>query len=195
MVRFKVSGPRQSLNGAISYEDFNLFRQFIYYHSPVFQRAIEKDNLQCVEVDDTDPKAFSLFVRWIYTQDISTGGKEWLPCAELVELWMLADFAQIPTLQDCALKALEDLSNSRNQLPVEMFERVWRKTKKGSTLRTYMINALIEEERVDRQGYPREVLEELFGVLVEKKAVKDGGFVWKADAPALISSDQMFFPI
>lgn len=175
--------------------EYTLYKRFVCYHSPVFEKAIEQEKLERIDIHDTDPEAFNIFVRWIYTQDIFCEGKAWPSCENLIELWMLAELARIPALQSRVLQVLEVSRKGGMQLPVQMFDRVWKKTEEGSALRRYIVEALIEEKRVDQQGYPRELLNDLVKVLLEKSADVEGGFVWKRDASALVSSDQIFFPI
>lgn len=95
-------------------EKFIVHQEFLTYHPPYFAAALEgnfdKASTKIVELYHTTAGAFGLFVRWIYTKDIShetdsltldkTDSGVRLKVAEnihsrkrdLVDLWILADY-------------------------------------------------------------------------------------------------------
>jgi hypothetical protein len=72
MVRFHIHDN----TGGKSYD---VYKRFVFYHPPIFSGQNRE-----VELQDTSPCAFDIFVRWLYTQNIFSGRTSWPSCEELI---------------------------------------------------------------------------------------------------------------
>lgn len=87
-----------------------MHKDFICYYSPFFRAAFNspfiEGQTQTMEFTDTNPYIFGLFVRWIYSQDLKGCQENPELAPYLVELWILADIALIPQLQNHIMRIL-----------------------------------------------------------------------------------------
>jgi len=138
---------------------FLVHKDFLCYYSPYFagalrEGAFKESETQTVELDHADVEAFGLLVTWLYTQKIPItisplpkGGKDddddkpsW---NALVHLWILADYLQIPMLQNSAMDEVLRKQERLEKLPSETFLIIYENTGPGSFLRKVMVDLIV----------------------------------------------------
>jgi hypothetical protein len=93
-----------------------------------------------MEFTDTEPIIFGLFVLWLYTQDLDGYYENPELALNLVKLWILADIALIPRLQNHIVGILCGYSKEWCPSPKTILT-VYAKTCPGSALRKLVIKA------------------------------------------------------
>jgi hypothetical protein len=96
---------------------YTIHKDLLCYHSPYFHRALNGSfvdaSRQEVELENVQPDVFGLFVHWIYRAKI--GEKrfndpkdstivEQTTDEQLIKLWSLADYLQVPKLQNAVVE-------------------------------------------------------------------------------------------
>ncbi|TVY92072.1 hypothetical protein LAWI1_G004279, partial [Lachnellula willkommii] len=164
-------------------EKFTVYKKFICYYSPFFNVAFNKlnglfveDKSQTVDFEDTTPKAFSIFVRWLYRQSIRDN-RGALPQAHLLaRLWILSDKLLSVGVQNAAIEGLCEKGWFGNNGSVAEISYVYKNTKAGSPLRQLLIDqithkapytALAKALTSKVQDFPNEMLVDL--ILAQKK--------------------------
>jgi len=89
------------------------------------------------------PKAFNIFINWLYTQEIKdVDGK--IPVQDrLYELWILADRFLIPKLQNKAMSYIRGVKTRYGPLSAPCAGWVYLNTAKGSPLRDCVADVLV----------------------------------------------------
>lgn len=131
-----------------------MHQELICFYSPYFKAAFKGGFQEAttgeVVLDDVDAEVFGLFVQWLYTQDImdpdsSTTGetiKKQMPSTtHLIELWLLAEYLQVPKLQNYVLKVIKEREKPLD-LQNESFHILYERTESGSILRKFFVDLL-----------------------------------------------------
>lgn len=152
----------------------------ICYYSPFFDAAFnsgfKEGETQELELEDTCPESFGIFVNWLYKQRIEWPlGWVFDVRATLLNLWLLADRLVVPKLQNQALTFLENargLKHTKHQgraLPVHMFYPVYDNTLKDSPLRKYIAatwnNGVIDP---DDEDIPSELQVDILNTILSR---------------------------
>ncbi|TVY83280.1 hypothetical protein LSUE1_G007644 [Lachnellula suecica] len=134
---------------------FLVHKEFACHYSPVFKAAFNSEFIEgktgMYKLDDVDPEAVKLLVRWMYTKkltitvdDIETEKtEEEIETFELfeelaVKLWILAERLLMPALQNQTIDWLwKKLGVGRTQLTI--LETIYEQTSAGSALRRYAV--------------------------------------------------------
>jgi hypothetical protein len=133
---------------------FLVHKEFVYHHSPVLKTAFESSFIegetQIYKLDDVTPATFTLFVQWLYTQnlcnpitppgDVSSLIEHW---HSLLRLWVLADKMMVPRLQNMTINAIENFRKSTLTLPSDEFAYVYENTDTGSQLRRILVEQCV----------------------------------------------------
>lgn len=149
-------------------QSFQVHKNFICHYSPYFNAAFNgrflEGTTQALDLDDTNPKVFSLFVTWLYTQQIKDGGEK-LKRKDMADMWMLADKVLVPQLQNQVMKVLlskDDLTGGFDRSAVE---RIYENTSEDSPLRLFTVGSLLQRFRESGpkvapkyEIFPRELL-------------------------------------
>jgi len=157
-------------------QTFLVHKKFICQYSPFFDAAFngnfKEGTSQELDLQDTDPVAFSIFVDWLYTQTITSNPSDIDVPTELlmlVKLWVLADKLLIPRLQNETLAIFDERRSSTGRLGHGMRScfYVYENTSEGSPLRRYF--SYMASRRMEGLGsrplatdkfrcYPRDML-------------------------------------
>lgn len=145
---------------------FRVHKNYICHYSPYFEAAFNgnfvEGETQVLELDDTDPRIFGMFVNWIYTQELVNEEGNSPSCTSCINLWILADRLLVPSLQNQALVCL-DLVRSKwgsgvpgTSLGSKIFKRVWDNTTEESPLRSYLVEAMVRKPKSGGIKYPED---------------------------------------
>ena len=129
-----------------------------------------------MDLDDTDPTTFGLFVNWLYTQKVLDADGELPPCTEAINLWILGDKILAPSLQNAAMIAIDQcrvLALERRTWPFSksILTSVWDKTTEGSKLRAYLVDFMVTHSGPlkSHAQYPPEMLMALVNTLLQDR--------------------------
>jgi hypothetical protein len=144
-------------------ERFWIHKKHLCARSPYFAKAF-RGNFKEAETDEihleeTDPKAFGLFVAWFYSKQIGIPqfratkipGPEQLPQSEehthdidlltqLVRLWIFGDYISMPDLQDQVIDLLISRTKSRTISYPIICHMVYEETTENSPLRKWIVD-------------------------------------------------------
>jgi hypothetical protein len=128
-----------------------------HYFHPMFGGDFQEGQAQSVVLDEIPSVAsFGLFVHWLYTQSIQGTGPS---AMDLVNIWILADKALIPTLQNQVIEEFAKLEIE--QVPTQLFPRVYQQQVwEGSALRALVVDMCVGQIgklKID-ETFPREML-------------------------------------
>ncbi len=170
------SGPQTIVTVNVSSTDnetkpFQVHKNYICHYSPYFEAAFNgrfiEGETQVLDLDDTDPLVFGIFVNWLYTQTVVDEEGIFPSCSDCINLWILADRLLVPSLQNQSLAALDKArilyeGMKGKDLTDEIFQRVWTHTGVRSCLRMYLVKVIVElpaRSRIGRpERYPHEML-------------------------------------
>jgi len=108
-----------------------------------------------VVLEKEDPEVFGFIVEWLYTSAIKEGycAKPGMPSAEgsagfqqvpdiltYVDIWALADYLQMPELQNHVMKAMFHGLISQEQLEQVILKPILSETLFGSALQRYFVD-------------------------------------------------------
>lgn len=162
--------------------EFLIHKAFLCHYSPYFDRALNgqfiEGQTQAVDLPEENTEAFATFVDWVYTQKLDSeptigSGDAATPMGFsdamtlLVRVWCLADYLQVPKLQNLAINALISHHSlfSNGRCPVEQLPLVYSLTPAGSNLRKLFVNLvgrdLPDVHQTDPATYPHEMLLDL----------------------------------
>lgn len=114
-------------------------------------------------LEDMSPAAFGLFVNWLYTSQLADVEGKSAPLEDLLDLWLFADKALVPSLQNQTIDAINTLPNKVHTLGKQNFVKIWENTSKDSKLRSYLQGQL-EQSAVElhtADNFPHELLWEI----------------------------------
>lgn len=130
-----------------------------------------ESHTQTVELDHANIEAFGLFVNWLYKQSLPiVHGSSENSAADkpswsgLVYLWILADYLQIPALQNLVIdEMLSKFSRLCEQIPVELYSEIYNNTSSESALRKLLVDRCVWKGYADSDIYlnraiPRDML-------------------------------------
>ncbi|KAF8859757.1 hypothetical protein BDZ45DRAFT_725098 [Acephala macrosclerotiorum] len=151
------------------YETFRVHSNYICHYSPFFQAAFnggfEEADKQELNLEDTNPLAFGVFVTWLYTQNICRDSEDAMKnditwYSVLIDLWILADTILVPRLQN---QTLEDIDKHRavvKRIPRRLYHQIYDGTSPGSPLRLYLIDYCINSPRetAEVDSHPTQLL-------------------------------------
>jgi hypothetical protein len=139
---------------------FALHKIYLCSHSPYFKAAFEGGFSEAktgeIVIKHTDSAIFGLFVEWLYTQkiteilcedgnlkDAEKSVMDQPLLMELIQLWLLADYLEVPRLQNCAIDLLNQKMTRRNCfVPASTIKFTYEKTPTGSPLQKFFVDWL-----------------------------------------------------
>ena len=164
-----------------SRQKFVVHKSFLCHHSPYFQKSLngqfQEAQTGVVNLDDVDIHAFGLFVDWLYTGQTNEAktkpSKGKITWEEATELWILADYLQIPTLQNHTVKMI--LEKNEEQDISGLFEsclRCWDQTPGYGPLLSLLVDKLSNVEMLGSKvrGFnkaPSLMLAHLFNIFTD----------------------------
>ncbi|KAK0112499.1 hypothetical protein ONS96_001735 [Cadophora gregata f. sp. sojae] len=157
---------RADPNPSAKWHTFQVHKNYLCHYSPYFRAALTgpfiESSDQSVQLEDTSPSIFGIFVNWLYTQTLINKSSEQPLSSHLFKLWILADKMLIPRLQNDILSMLEEARKSKG-LPSAVFAYVYENTAEGSVLRRYIVEMCMAktEAMKNPDDYPRELLLEI----------------------------------
>jgi hypothetical protein len=163
---------------------FIIHKEVVCFHSKVLDAAFNSNFIegQTLEyyLDDTSPRAFKLFMQWLYSQKLvlfalrhpirknaeTMAGES----RDLTMLWVLAGKLGMPSLQNAALVAIDDISIQHQRIANETFIYIENNTAADSPLRRYTMAACasFSPEDFATVEIPHQILRE-FGVYMLKR--------------------------
>jgi hypothetical protein len=154
-------------------------RSFLSAHSEYFRAALEgsyeEAKTSTVNLKDVDAPTFDIFVGWLYSQQITTAVGDVPEFYELVKLWIFADFAQVPRLQNQVLISMNQRPGHLTDDPQICFETIYKNTVPKSPLRTYIVSSLAKSQLAP-EVYPREMLVDVVNSIGRQKREKSSKF-------------------
>ncbi|PMD39520.1 hypothetical protein L207DRAFT_566493 [Hyaloscypha variabilis F] len=164
-------------------QSFRIHKNFICYYSPFFDAAFNGKSIegksQGPELDDTPHEVFGIFVNWLYMQKIEIKSDcEWdIRCILLMNVWLLADRAMVPRLQNEALALLERAGREDREFPPSQYQRIYRNTTKDSPLRACIVKMWPDLTISNSELYPRELLVDLVNRLGPMKRESEEAYL------------------
>lgn len=83
---------------------FRIHKNYLCHYSPYFEAAFNgrfiEGETQVLELEDTEPRIFGIFVNWLYVQKITDEDGQLASCSDCINLWILADKILVPSLQN-----------------------------------------------------------------------------------------------
>ncbi|CAG8950401.1 hypothetical protein HYFRA_00006894 [Hymenoscyphus fraxineus] len=144
-----LSGPPTDLSS------FVVHKCFAVHYSPVLKAAFEHQATAAphplgitYQLDEEDKTTTEFLVQWLYTQDIQPAQLK--PDAtynsaeilSIVKLWLLAERLEMPSLQNAAIKKINDCHTQFRMFNYNDINYIWSATKEGSLLRLYYIDLM-----------------------------------------------------
>ena len=153
------------------YESFSIHKNFICHYSPYFNAAFNgsfiEGETQSLDME-ANPRVFSVFVNWIYSQKLEEEDIEDLDSDAQFQLWILADRLLVPKLQNATMRLLL-LNKRRPSLKRGTLQYVYENTTKGSPLRTRLVEHYTSRGSFtkprDYENWPSEMLADMVRVL------------------------------
>lgn len=105
-----------------------------------------------MKLPERDPGIFEIFFQWLYTQklwDNDGNQDDWPDTTDLVQLYVFADMADVPSLQNQALHALHKISELKKEFPFLEMDYVWENTHSTSPLRRLFLDNIIWRSNPD----------------------------------------------
>lgn len=137
---------------------------------------------------EADPATFGLLLNWMYTQDIKFNQNIHPMQATLVHLWILADYLQIPKLQNQAIDLYHVLSITQDNMgPTAATgwsaRHVYESTTETSPLRRLLILHFavfaqkkgLEEQRIKKM-FPRQLFRDIAAELAGFNEDNEDGY-------------------
>jgi hypothetical protein len=161
-------------------QTFVVHKCFLIHYSPVFNatlngRFMESDT-QSIDLFPISVEAFSIMVRWMYSQRLQDDEGHLPSAKELINVWILADNRKIPALHNQVLEALNESFFKAERLPEELFNHVYENTKEleKSTLRQMIVDLCVGQLGSLKFGddIPREMLIDVLKASGESKTHK-----------------------
>ncbi|CAG8950236.1 hypothetical protein HYFRA_00008474 [Hymenoscyphus fraxineus] len=179
--RLSLTRPRRSqamvtINVSLNHlkDTFIVHKNFICFYSPFFDAAFngafKEAETQVLDLEDTSPTVFGLFVNWLYTQRLEFPGGENISMSNLIDLWILGSRCLVPKIQN---KSLELLDKRRIFVfSSTKFVRAYENTTEGSPLRRYIvaIAATRNGALTTPQDYPQEMLVDIVNYVRIRRA-------------------------
>lgn len=139
---------------------YNLHKVYLTHYSPYFEKALNGEFSEAtsneVVLDHTEPNVFDWFVDWLYNQDLSYVPKQNSVerSTEMIKLWVLGDYLQVPRLQNLVVDKLfdfraETIFQPGLALPPSMYAWVYENTPTASKLR-----AVVHDHIANQAGTP-----------------------------------------
>jgi hypothetical protein len=133
-------------------EEWRIPTDLLCYHSAYFRGALRGEfaeaKEQKVELRDADPAAFRTIVECLYTHDISEDPEETPEerdaCfGHLLDVWVLADYLQMPSLQGTAMQRMDYQISQDKRVPIKEFQRIFGNYEKSSPVRRWMVQSCV----------------------------------------------------
>jgi BTB/POZ domain len=143
-------------------QDFGIHKDHLCNTSPYFHAAFnsgfEEAKTGIMTLESTDLNVFEIFYAWLYTTSLkdeeSVGS--WPGEMTLLRLYVFADMAQIPALQNAIIRELYEEIMCKGLLGTEFvtlddlaLKYVWDNTTKSSRLRKFLVGICVWEVNGD----------------------------------------------
>ncbi|KAH7403727.1 hypothetical protein BKA64DRAFT_722409 [Cadophora sp. MPI-SDFR-AT-0126] len=116
MIKIVIESTETSAASGLPIEpetEFNVHKAFICHYSPYIAKTLTKPEQIEIRIDDSSPKAFGIFVHWLYYQNL--GSLEGDPDFYLLcEVWMLAKRFWVPKLQNMVMDSLHKVAEDND---------------------------------------------------------------------------------
>lgn len=120
-------------------QEWNIPADLLCFHSKYFRSALQGEFAEAktkrVELLNEKPEAFKLVVEWLYTHEIKASGRnangftsidsEEPGFSTLLDTWMLADYLDLPKLQNFIMKMKNERVKHHQDVPIEEVNRVY----------------------------------------------------------------------
>jgi hypothetical protein len=136
------------------------------FFSKAFNGPFIEGQNKHLTMEETAPGSFNLFFTWLYSQKVWGLASPAPTSIDLIDLWILADMALIPRLQNETLKHIDLHRAIDRRAPLEKVEvdHIWEDTGEGSAIRAYIVDEIVRGKLKvgDPRLLPQETLAELF---------------------------------
>lgn len=135
-------------------QEWKIPMDLLCVYSSYFKSALQGEFTEAktmrVELVDENPETFALVVEWLYTHKIEVSGRgvgKSIYCEEpnfgtLLDTWMLADYLQLPKLQNIIMRLMDERVTYYKELPVGDANRAYQRCV-GSKLSTWILNTYV----------------------------------------------------
>lgn len=120
-------------------QEWNIPMDLLCFHSKYFRSALQggfaEAKAKRVELLNEKPEAFELVVEWLYTHEIKAPVRnaenslsiddEEPRFGRLLDTWMLADYLDLPKLQNFIMKMMNERVKHHQDVPIEEVNRVY----------------------------------------------------------------------
>lgn len=125
-------------------------KELLTHHSLFFASALNSSaaeaNSETMNLPDDDPKAFSSFIRWLYTGTVEHD-PDTLP---LSQAWMLAKKLECPAFSDKALlELIEYHGKDRVYLKPSIIQFAYKNSPQGSKIRNWALDEFLWAASID----------------------------------------------
>jgi hypothetical protein len=166
-------------------QSFGIHKDIICFHSPYFKAAFDGSFQEATTgettLETTNAKIFGLLVEWLYTGTIKdklirgmdldqgkTRNRREPTFSGLVDLLLLAQYLQIPKLQNQAVEVFLTKWQRKDMLGDTFEHNVYENTNIGSPLRALICDAYVwssltpQSLKAHQDRFPKEMLFDLF---------------------------------
>jgi hypothetical protein len=146
-------------------ETFRIHENYLTHYSPYFNSAFRgsfsESESKTLDLDDTHPTVFGIFVNWLYTRKIIDARGTRPSFAVLLNVWILADRILVPSLKNQVMDIPRTLIKFFPSLGSAEYHRVYEKTLPESPMRAFLADTW--ERRLDgdlahSERFPHELL-------------------------------------
>ncbi len=147
---------------------FGIHKDLVCFHSPYFKGAFEGHFAEAksgeVVLEDVRPEVFGIFVHWLYTKSIDETicidtpfdviekfKKEAESNGNLFEAWLLAEYLQVPKLQNQIIRLLIEKSHKSGGVCKlsQLDALIYEKTSVESPLRKFCVDCMCWSSALD----------------------------------------------
>jgi hypothetical protein len=102
--------------------------------------TVAEDDVTRLETEN--PKTFERFISGFYTRSITDDDDEKSNCQIIVDLWLFADYREIPLLVNGMLYYLKDRTLAEKTIPTLLLDTTYERTTLGCALRRVLVHVI-----------------------------------------------------
>ncbi|KAK3174361.1 hypothetical protein OEA41_001605 [Lepraria neglecta] len=112
------------------------------YFKTALQRNLLESKEQIIELSRDDPKAFTRFQLWLYTENLleKEESRTAIPWKILIDIYVFSYIHGVPDLQNVVIDAFIDKHAASRTMPISTLSYLYDKTTKNSPLRRLVID-------------------------------------------------------
>lgn len=187
-------------------KEFLAHKDFLCHYSEYFDKALNGPFIEgqsmVVTLKEDNPEAFAVFLDWIYTQKLDAnplivGSKEPMGYHEamalFVRVWCLADYLQVPGLQNLAMDAVIQWERHCYIVPTGILHLVYSLSPPNAPLRQYFVDAITRE--MPDEGFHKHAKEFPHDMLLDMLTTFSKGTRWVDNETPMDTPRNYYVPI